>query len=101
MEQEYSGIGIVLVKNYLAEKVGDIQKQEFFGNMEEIRRMNGILSRYYDYFQEHCKNVKVVEASECNDYFTDRQYEYGAVPSHLNELVNKEIAGRIERCIGV
>lgn len=97
LEQEYPGIGIVLVKNYLTEKVGDIQKQEFFENMEEIRRMNGILAHYYDYFQEHCKNVKVVEASECNDYFTDRQYEYGAVPSHLNEIVNKNIAKNIEK----
>ncbi len=100
LEQEYPGMGIILVKNYLAEKVGDIQRQEFFGNIEEIRRMNGILAHYYDYFQKHCRNIKVVEASECGYYFTDRQYEYGAVPSHLNELVNKEIAGRIERCIG-
>lgn len=41
-----------------------------------------------------------MEASECENYYTDRLYEYGAVPSHLNELVNREIAEKIEGCIG-
>ena len=101
LECEYPGTEVILVKNYLTEKVGDIQKQEYFDNIEEIRRMNDILAQYYEYFQEHCKKLKVVEASACNYYFTDRQYEYGAVPSHLNELANLEIAGMIERSIGV
>ena len=69
--------------------------------MEEIRRVNRILKGYYDYFERNCKAVKVVEASKGRLYFTDRQYEYGAIPSHLNEIVNREIAGMVERCMKV
>ena len=32
--------------------------------------------------------------------FTDRKFEYGAIPSHLNELLNQELAKRIERMLG-
>jgi len=101
LENEYPDVQIVLVKNYLAEKTGDIQEQVYFDSIDEIRKTNEMLKRYYAYFQEHCRALKVVEASDCKYYFTDKQYEYGAVPSHLNELVNQEIAGMIERSIGI
>jgi len=68
--------------------------------LKKIRRINRILKQYYLFFQQHCNKVRVVEASECENYYTDRLYEYGAVPSHLNELVNREIAEKIEGCIG-
>ena len=32
-------------------------------------------------------------------YFTDEKYEYGAVPSHLNELENQRIAEKIEEAL--
>lgn len=99
VQREYPSVKIVLIKNYLSEKVGDIYGQKEYENLKEIRAINGILEGYYRYFEDHCEGVKVVEASECNYYFTDHQYEYGAIPSHLNELVNQEIAGKIERSI--
>lgn len=95
----YPKTKIVLIKNYLAEKKGDIDSQEYFENLNEIRRMNRILGQYYMFFQRHCKTVKAVETLECQYYFTDKEYEYGAIPSHLNELVNREIAGKVEDCI--
>lgn len=101
MEKDYPDVEIVLVKNYLAEKKGDIYGQEYFADLDEIRKINGILEQYYKVFQQYCKKVKIVEAAECQYYFTDREYEYGAVPSHLNELANREIAGMIEECIGI
>ena len=32
-------------------------------------------------------------------YFTDRRYEYGAIPSHLNEIENQRIAKAIEEAL--
>ena len=101
MEEEYPDTGIVLVKNYLAEKVGDISEQKEFTNIEEIRKTNQILQEYYAFFERNCRKARIVEALECNYYFTDREYEYGAIPSHLNELVNRAIAEKIEECMGV
>lgn len=101
LETEYPNVEIVLVKNYLAEKVGDVQRQEYFDEIGEVRRTNRILEQYYDFFESHCNGVKVIEASGCNYYFTDKQYEYGAIPSHLNELANQQIAEMIERSIGI
>lgn len=100
LQRQYPSTGIVLVKNYLSEKMGDVHSQRMYDNLEEIRRINRMLEQYYEFFQSHCGNVKTVEASEGKYYFTDSQYEYGAIPSHLNELVNQEIAGMIEECIG-
>ncbi|MCI9297950.1 MAG: glycosyltransferase family 2 protein [Lachnospiraceae bacterium] len=101
MERDYPDTDIVLVKNYLAEKKGDIYSQEYFAELDEIRKINGILEQYYSFFRKHCKKVKVVEASKCQYYFTDKEYEYGVMPSHLNELVNREIAKMVEECVGI
>lgn len=97
LQKEFPSVSIILVQNYLSEKSGDVHAQESYENLEEIRQMNRILKRYYDFFESHCKVVKVVKAYQGNYYFTDRQYEYGVIPSHLNEIVNQEIAGMIER----
>lgn len=98
---QYSSIHIVLIKNYLSEKAGDIHSQKVYENLEGIRRTNAILREYYRFFEDHCDKAAVIEASECSYYYTDKQYEYGAVPSHLNEIVNDEIAKRIEKAIGL
>lgn len=101
LQSQHPSIRIVLVKNYLSEKVGDINSQRDYENLDDIRKTNDILKTYYDFFEEHCDKLQAVEASACNYYYTDRQYEYGAVPSHLNEIVNEEIAKRIEKVIGL
>lgn len=94
LRAQFPLITVVLIKNYLSEKVGDVHSQKYHENLDEIRKVNDILREYYSFAEDDCD--KVIEASECNYYFTDRQYEYGAVPSHLNEIVNKEIAKKIE-----
>lgn len=101
LKEHYPLINIVLIKNYLSEKVGDVYSQSEYENIEEIQKINGILKEYYHFFESNCKRIIVIEASECNYYFTDRQYEYGAIPSHLNEIVNEEIAKKIEEVIGL
>lgn len=92
---------IVLIKNYLSEYVGDCNTKERFPNIDEIKETNRRLKHYYKFFEEKCEGIKVIEAVKSPMYFTDREYEYGAVPSHLNELVNREIAEKIEGCISI
>ena len=60
-------------------------------------KINDLLGRYYAYAEQNCKGITCVKAYECENYFTDAEYEYGAVPSHLNEVVNGEIAEMIEK----
>ena len=86
---------IVIVENYLSEKLGDAAEQREFDEIGEIRKMNQILSVYYDYCRTHFPDIIFVPAYTANLYFTDQDYEYGAVPSHLNEIVNKTIAKMI------
>ena len=90
---------IVLVENYLCEEVGDIHTRKFYENREEIQEVNRQLKYYYQYVKDHYKKVKCIEAYQCKWYFTDKEYEYGAVPSHVNEVTNKEIAGLIEKAL--
>lgn len=90
---------IILVRNYLSEKVGNLDRQVYFENLDEIRSVNQILDTYYDFFREYCPEARIVETRGLDCYFTDQMYEYGAIPPHLNEIVNREIASRIEGVI--
>lgn len=88
---------IILIENYLCEEYGDSNTRQFYANKKEIQETNNQLKYYYHYVKEHYKKIKCIKAYQCKWYFTDKEYEYGAVPSHLNEVTNKEIAGLIEK----
>ncbi len=92
---------IIVIENYLSEEVGDIHGRESYSQIDEIRRMNGILREYYSFAEKRYEDISFVRAWECDYYYTDREYEYGAVPSHLNEIVNVEIAGKIAEVVGL
>lgn len=96
----YPQLQVVLVKNYLSEYVGDIYHQDSYSEIDWIRKVNARLKHYYDFFEANCDFAKSVEASRCEYYFTDREYEYGAEPAHLNDLVNRKIAAKIEEQLG-
>ena len=88
---------LVLVENYLSERKGDIHGQEPYENLGEIRSTNKLLQSY----RKNCHDLLVVKAWKSKYYFTDCKYEHGAIPSHLNEIANREIAGMAEREIGI
>ena len=90
---------IVIVKNYLAERIGDIMGSRDHDDISEIRRVNSELKKYYDILIECMPHALVVETEECTPYITDEMYEYGALPSHLNEVVNRKIARVVERAL--
>ena len=101
IQQEYDKCKIVLVKNYLCEKIGDINNFHYYDNLEYIRDCNQRLKRYYQYFEQNCSNIISIDVAEDELYFTDEKYEYGAIPSHLNEIVNRNIAKRIEKLLDI
>lgn len=97
IQREYSDLKIVLVKNYLCEQYGDIESRELYQNQKYIKEINYILELYYRFFEENCRNLIIVDASKSELYFTDRNYEYGTIPSHLNDITNRKIAETIEK----
>lgn len=87
---------IVVIENYLSEQFGDINSRTYFENIKEIRKKNYTLKQCYDFVKENYKDIPTINASKCDYYFTDKEYEYGAFPSHLNEIVNQKIADKIK-----
>lgn len=90
---------LVIIENYLSEKVGNISSNEYYKNVDVIERRNRQLKAYYDFVAKEYGYLPIIRASECECYYTDKDYEYGAVPSHLNEIVNRDIAKMIEKTI--
>ena len=99
LRQTLPEIRLVLVENLLSEKVGDLDGCAPFPELSEIRRMNTLLKSYYRILEALWPDAVVIRPDDEELYFTDRKYEYGAVPSHLNELVNQRIAERIEAAL--
>ncbi len=87
---------IIVIENYLSEYVGSIDKKYLFENVETIRENNRVLAQYYDYVRKRHPSICIIPAFTCDCYFTDKDYEYGAVPEHLNDIVNQRIAAMIE-----
>lgn len=87
---------IVIIENYLSEETGDIYARQHFNEIDRIRNTNQLLRKYYSFASLNYKQLTTIKTSSCQYYFTDKLYEYGAIPSHLNEIVNREISKRIE-----
>ena len=90
---------VIVIRTLLSERKGDLQSQEEYANIADIREANRILDGYYRYIEENHPEIPVMETTDLQEYFTDRNYEYGALPQHLNEIVNQKIAGRIHRLL--
>ena len=88
---------VIVLRNLLSERKGDLQSQEEYTNTADIRKTNRILDGYYTYIEENHPEIPVIKTTDLPEYFTDRNYEYGALPQHLNEIVNQKIAGRLHR----
>ena len=87
---------ILVIENYLAEEVGDIRERTAFPELQEIRRTNEILRGYYAFLREMLPEAEWISPAADELYFTDRNYEYGAIPSHLNEIENQRIGEMAE-----
>ena len=91
---------IVTVENVLCETVGTGSEQRPYPDAGEIRNLNGLLRDMYEELAAADPGIiRIIprEEPELKSWlFTDEKYEYGAVPSHLNEIANRKIAGCIE-----
>ncbi|SET94870.1 Glycosyltransferase involved in cell wall bisynthesis [Lacrimispora sphenoides] len=96
LQTEYPTTKIILIKTFLCEQYGSNMVREDYPNHLDIREMNRILEAYYQFFANKCPSVTVIEVAGSELYFTDENYEYGKLPSHLNDLTNREIAAKIE-----
>ena len=90
---------LVIVENYLSERVGSLVETREYEDIADIRTVNGVLKSMYDYARGKRFGIDIVRAYTCPDYFTDEAYEYGAVPQHLNDIVNQRIAHMVEEVI--
>ena len=81
----------------LSETLGNLEHRDLFQNYDEIRRTNVMLKEYYAFLESLWPEATVIRFSEDPLFFTDSKYEYGAIPSHLNELLNQQLAERIEQ----
>ncbi len=88
-------IRFVIVENYLSESVGDLNGRRMFEDIQNIRGINTILKGYYAFMKSIVPEAAVIACADDELYFTDVKYEYGAVPSHLNEIENQRIAEKI------
>ena len=89
----------VIVESYLCETVGDLEHRTPFANLDGIRQTNAILASYYRYLEVLWPEAVVVRLADDPLFFTDSKFEYGAIPSHLNELINQQTAERIEQLL--
>ena len=87
---------ICILENYLCEQVGNLEERRNFPQLEEIRKYNRILREYYGFLRQLLPGARFLCFADDPLYFTDEKYEYGAVPSHLNELENQRIAEHLE-----
>ena len=92
-------VRFVIIENYLCEAAGNLQGRKPFDNLESIRRVNAVLRQYYQYMKQLLPKAPVISPAKDELYFTDEKYEYGAIPSHLNEIENQKIAEKIEEAL--
>lgn len=91
---------IFMVKNFLMEQYGDGTKKSYFKNINEIKKTNDILDKYYHFIESEFPDIRVVDVNRENMYYyTDVKYEFGCFPWHMNEWANIQIAECISKFI--
>ena len=99
LSEEAPKTQLVIVENYLSERIGTLAGTHLFDEVDTIRAKNAVLAKMYAYVRESYPKIRVIPAHKCENYFTDEAYEYGAVPQHLNDIVNQHIAHMIEEAV--
>lgn len=99
--QEYVPIEkIIMVRHFLSERHGDVFQSLEYTNIEEIRRINAILSDCYQYASEKLPDCTVIDLSHDEKYITDERYEYGVEPYYINSYINEKVGELIVEEIG-
>lgn len=91
IQQYISNDKIIIVKNLLTERYGNVLKKSEYENIDEIRRINSILEKCYLYAMDILPNCNVIDLTRTEKYITDERYEYGVKPYYINSLINKKV----------
>lgn len=86
---------VILIKNYLAENMGNENKQQAFDNLLDIRKINLLLKEYYDFFISHYSGIKVIKLNSSELLFTDINSRYGCREWYYNNKAYSDIASQI------
>lgn len=89
---------IILVRMYLSEGYGSIDKDEAFEDIEGIREINRNLKNCYDFFERHYKGIRVIDVNTI-DFYTDKDHIFGCYPWHLNDFLYYNAACKIREII--
>ncbi len=95
LRRRFAPQNVILVENMLTEKYGSIHGSKQFDDIDEIRRQNKSIRRAYDFFKDNFSGIISVDLSDDELYITDKQFEYGCYPWHLNELINIKIGKKM------
>lgn len=94
--QQYVSVDkIIIVKHLLTERHGNVFGSKEYENIEEIRRINHILEKCYQYAIDVLPHCKVIDLTKDEKYITDEKYEYGVEPYHINSLINEKVGEMI------
>lgn len=80
-------VSVVLVKNRMSERYGNLNWTREFEGIGEIRQKNRMFSEMEHYFLEHCKAalVKVTDIALPEKWrFTDVDFRHGCEPQYMN-----------------
>lgn len=97
LSREAPALRVFVVESLLCEQVGTLEKRHDFDDLAAIRTANRVLRESYAFLRNLLPDAAFFSVSDDPLYFTDTHYEYGAIPSHLNEIENQRIADRIEK----
>lgn len=100
LKQKREMVDIVLVKDRLALRHGDLTGTKVYMGGEDLKRINDMISDLEDYFLEQCGNNGISAAvfDLPEEYgFTDEQFKYGIEPQYMNGALYNYVGFEIFR----
>lgn len=90
---------IVLVKMKFAQEYGTADKRKRFDELDWIRGKNRDLQKMYLFVESKFKGIRVIDCEEDNYFYTDKDFEYGCFPWHMNQNYYIRIAEKIYKSV--
>lgn len=87
---------IILVKYNLAKQYGSMGQKQYYPDVEKLDKMNKWLKKAYQIFEVNCPECTSIVVDEAF-YFTEKEFEFGCYPYHLNYMVYEQVAQEIHR----
>ncbi len=75
---------IILLKNRICSRIGDLKETEENGVVEKADRINGVIERMENYFLQNCERAESIGIPD-DMQFTDKTFGYGAHPQYMNQ----------------